>query len=1660
MKSFRAIFLFGILIAFPLTWVIATETSTDSDSSELNNPNPQSCGIYLTLPDYLCRNNDDDQDLTSEYYEQWDLDHVPSPGDDDLKVVTVTGTAGPTGGTMTLEITAGSDKINDIFWKDSQKNEQEYQLSWEVEPNASRTETLYIEGYDHSAEKNDVKMKATMDCPAGTGSDGKEYSAASDESTAETTVYEVDLDVDSENDNAFDFAGFTDAEDKIETSDKEVDGFPRPGKIAAPTSHKNSDDDDLPDYADGFNLSGAEPLTEPATVAEDLKFIPVQIKLKEPFDPESSTAIIEFPPESVPSIGEGLQVFGEGTESSPKLIGVSKGGIRLWRKKPESRTSGEHVPEGDLVPMGQEVNWSDLTEEGGDSRISKLYLEYVDVTPFQLKGKKDIKVTIKDEDVQCEDKVKAMFAPVDTDVDSDNNSVKEEPQRTPEEEGAQYGDKASEVAHERPGKLIYVNSGDEDYDGIPDFADGFSDLFEENGIKMDSGEDDGSDGFVAQSSRMVPLIFDFPEMAYPDENLIVRFEYEDSDPHDIEKTDPAGQRVKYELPDEGTLRLWSKDCRTEEDGLRSIKPVLEEGHFVKADTDMNMSELRPKLKTSSSGGYVLYVESVKKSEEIRDQKVTIKVGIAGGGESGEAKWIYDETVHFTSVEMNLVAIDENGETQRTASYGLSHSSPVITLTQNQVSAPKYNYSQSRWEVDITVAGTIKSDFLDTVPEEQGGVIDEVFVHLNNSDEPIEGGTITVQVSKVPDPSSMTKPFPYSGSFVETIEGVPVPDGKNIISVRTRDQVFRADGVVASSFTAELPSDPPPPPTDVDEDGDGIPDPPTGTVGTVVGVVTQHTLELLDGVSGGVVNHLNYSVSATGAPTSLVNYQETGIGTYVFADPEPRTHTLELQENLTLDAEKRDTISAVFRDNEGNPYAAVLLYETGVNTNTFIATFTEWIVVGGGGGGGGDPVNITDPVIFYETDGGEFHPYAYELEGPRELITKFELMKFTDPSPRLAAGSAEVEFETKIKEANDKMFLANKEYKDSLGIVAFRENLDEDQFPTVSDTIYAAIAKLQTGSLYPQDKGKFVKGFGMGLVKGGVEMVGGLGEVVKLGCKAVYEGGKAVIRAQVFQLKCIWKLATGQTLDQEVRQMTDASEALTKKFDYFETIKTEGLDAISAILEGKFERLDRLSGAMKDLVSMGAELFAGIAEAVAGNDDYEKGIFWGRTTFEVASSYFPVAKLGAVSKLKFLDKAKELKFFKEGPGLAAYEKARKLHELLPTTKMCFVAGTPVWTSRGSMPIESVKVGDLVWSRADDDVGRLALKAVVGTIVTHPASLVEIQLDEDSDGQADETLHGTPEHPFWVEELQEFVPMGELLPGNSIRLINGTSCSILTSSTLRGPPGPGYTTYNFEVESFHTYFVGSIGVWVHNSYAKMCEDFEARITHRLGERPRQGNRFEVLKEELTSRTIIRNADVDHDMNMAIYIDARAELGHVAAGEISYDKVWDYNKQRELKKGAKLSDGDPNPQFSRVYAAGFEIHHLSEKRISRALGVPEGKVDSSPAINLPRSKDKMSGDFEEEYAKKFDKEKPVYHQGPGGLVEKIDQIFTELGYPPKSSPLNLLPNEKKSMIDKLKKLYTLEEPAKHLNAWPATRDWLEANVDDLDIKAYLALDPPVLD
>ena len=148
--------------------------------------------------------------------------------------------------------------------------------------------------------------------------------------------------------------------------------------------------------------------------------------------------------------------------------------------------------------------------------------------------------------------------------------------------------------------------------------------------------------------------------------------------------------------------------------------------------------------------------------------------------------------------------------------------------------------------------------------------------------------------------------------------------------------------------------------------------------------------------------------------------------------------------------------------------------------------------------------------------------------------------------------------------------------------------------------------------------------------------------------------------------------------------------------------------------------------------------------------------------------------------------------------------------------CFVAGTLIKAENGDVAIENIEAGDYVWAH-NPETGETALKRVVQTFVNETDVLVEVVI-------GDEIIKATPEHPFYVVGCNDsrttvvgfgvgWVKAKDLRTGDVLRLLSGETVTV-ESVTITHLDTP-VKVYNFEVEDFHTYFVGEDGWLVHNN-----------------------------------------------------------------------------------------------------------------------------------------------------------------------------------------------------------------------------------------------------
>ena len=137
--------------------------------------------------------------------------------------------------------------------------------------------------------------------------------------------------------------------------------------------------------------------------------------------------------------------------------------------------------------------------------------------------------------------------------------------------------------------------------------------------------------------------------------------------------------------------------------------------------------------------------------------------------------------------------------------------------------------------------------------------------------------------------------------------------------------------------------------------------------------------------------------------------------------------------------------------------------------------------------------------------------------------------------------------------------------------------------------------------------------------------------------------------------------------------------------------------------------------------------------------------------------------------------------------------------------CFVEGTMVNTIGGGVAIEDISAGDLVLA-GDPVTGDVAYRKVLEIYRKDADTLVHIILENG------EEIVTTLTHPFYVDG-SGWIPAGSLDTSDRLLAADGTDIRIkdIWVENLEET----ITVYNFQVEDYHTYFVGDTQILVHNT-----------------------------------------------------------------------------------------------------------------------------------------------------------------------------------------------------------------------------------------------------
>ena len=135
--------------------------------------------------------------------------------------------------------------------------------------------------------------------------------------------------------------------------------------------------------------------------------------------------------------------------------------------------------------------------------------------------------------------------------------------------------------------------------------------------------------------------------------------------------------------------------------------------------------------------------------------------------------------------------------------------------------------------------------------------------------------------------------------------------------------------------------------------------------------------------------------------------------------------------------------------------------------------------------------------------------------------------------------------------------------------------------------------------------------------------------------------------------------------------------------------------------------------------------------------------------------------------------------------------------------CFVAGTQIDTPYGSENIENISIGDSVYAK-NPDTGEIGVKKVTNVFVRQTSELCHIVTNT-------EEIIATNEHPFWVVD-KGWVSASDLFVGDEL-YSESENCIYVVDVYTEILSEP-VSVYNFEVEDWHTYFVGTSNILVHN------------------------------------------------------------------------------------------------------------------------------------------------------------------------------------------------------------------------------------------------------
>jgi hypothetical protein len=231
-----------------------------------------------------------------------------------------------------------------------------------------RTITLFVEGIKESSSMADQQIEVEID-PNG----GDEKPDFIGKDIIRVTVIRVDLDIDSDNTNGINSPDRNDNEDIIE------DHPVKPGKLLCVNNgnddegipDNNGDEDEVPDFADGFNWDNNAGNFDDVNLQE--RFFPLVLQLPDWIDLTNVRIRVTYD-DSNPA---NVRLVNSVTGNAPQVYDPAPGSLRIWRRDgnvarnmnsiQNQNNRGDYIPEG--VYQASDLGFS------ANAREATFYLE-------------------------------------------------------------------------------------------------------------------------------------------------------------------------------------------------------------------------------------------------------------------------------------------------------------------------------------------------------------------------------------------------------------------------------------------------------------------------------------------------------------------------------------------------------------------------------------------------------------------------------------------------------------------------------------------------------------------------------------------------------------------------------------------------------------------------------------------------------------------------------------------------------------------------------------------------------------------------------------------------------------------------------------------------------------------------------------------------------------------------------------------------------------------------------------------------------------------------------------------------------------------------------------------------------------------------------------